>query len=199
MDTFAPLMIPIILIVAGLIFLFAAIFGGLGSFASLPRTRQPLAGAAGIVLLLAGIGLYLLPVEMPQIRTLHASAETSGEIFAVDARREWQSTGMMIERGATLSFTVIDGQWTNWKGFAPYTMGEGTSYICGGAHCVEYLPNAPTGALIGRVGDHVFHIGQGRTIFAETGGTLALAINDAPSGLYDNDGVLTVRVSLELN
>ncbi len=62
--------------------------------------------------------------------------------------------------------------------------------------CVEPLPDFPQGGLIGRVGDRVFPIGEATTITAPIAGPIQLRINDANEGLYDNDGTLTVHVTV---
>ena len=117
----------------------------------------------------------------------------------IDARQGWQSTDFFVEKDTKLMLQVIDGQWTHWKGYAPYNFGEGdTSYICGSSICVEPLPDFPKGALIGRIGDHIFGVGEQSSIEAQQSGILSLRINDADNeALYDNDGSLTVKISVE--
>jgi hypothetical protein len=202
MAAFTQTPIPLILTIGGLVFLFAAVFGGLGSFASLPKERQSLAGVVGILLLLGGVAPYLLPLEVVSMNAeVVEPTRTMGETFAVDAKQAWQTTGIRVEKGARLHIEVVGGEWTNWKGTTLYQSGKGTGYVCAGVRpavqCVEYLPEAPTGALIGRVGVQIFLIGEGTTIVAEQQGTLSLAINDTPDGFYDNDGVLTVSIVVD--
>lgn len=60
--------------------------------------------------------------------------------------------------------------------------------------CVEIIPSAPSDGLIGRIGNHLFFVGQAAVIVSEDSGELALRINDDPQGLYDNDGILTISI-----
>jgi hypothetical protein len=185
--------IPVVLVAGGLFFLFAAIIGHYAFATPVPRQRQIIAGIVGGILLVIGIGLYFVPSISTQIRT-------AGGV-QVSARKDWQSSGYQITTGAEVQIEVIDGQWTSRKGTILYTSGEGTGYICGEVmppeKCVEPLPTVPSDALIGRIGDQLFLIGQGTTISAEQSGPLELRINDGSGGLYDNDGVLTVSVSTD--
>ena len=50
-------------------------------------------------------------------------------------------------------------------------------------------------ALIGRVGDHLFLIGDRNTIEMQEGGELQFRINDCDEWLFDNSGSLTVPIS----
>jgi hypothetical protein len=120
-------------------------------------------------------------------------------VVKVDARLGWQSAGVQIKSGMWVSFNVIDGTWTNWKGVVEYTTGAGTpGYLCGEAmnpeDCVEPLPFEPADALIGRVGNEVFMIGHYPPQQILITGELELRINDGDPGLGDNDGMLAVRV-----
>lgn len=63
--------IPNLLVLAGIVFVFLAIVGGLTDKVTVPKERQRLIGAIGAVLLVAGIGLHLLDSQQP------ASEETA--------------------------------------------------------------------------------------------------------------------------
>jgi hypothetical protein len=60
--------------------------------------------------------------------------------------------------------------------------------------CVEPLPTFPTDALIGRVGNQQFYVGQRTIITIEQTGTLSLRMNDGDYDLWDNDGTLQVGI-----
>jgi hypothetical protein len=99
-----------------------------------------------------------------------------------------------------VQITVVSGQWTHAKD-PPYNNGTGDEgYICANnmpsTQCVEPLPSAPQGSLIGRIGSTIFAVGTGRTVTADESGPLSLRMNDGDAGLYDNDGFLVVRVSI---
>ena len=119
----------------------------------------------------------------------------------IDSTRGWQSTNIYMQQGITAVLEVIGGSWTNWKGQAPYNSGEGGGYICAkqisSSQCIEPLPNFPSDSLIGQIGDFMFSVGNGNTITAEQSGELYLRINDGDDGLYDNDGKLRIRISIQ--
>jgi hypothetical protein len=71
---------------------------------------------------------------------------------------------------------------------------NGSGYVCGQTGCCEPLPLSPRDALIGRVGQDVFYIGNGGMLSMPATGTLQLRINDCDSGLYDNRGILNILV-----
>jgi hypothetical protein len=95
---------------------------------------------------------------------------------------------------------VIEGAWTHFRDQAPYNSGMGGDYICAEATlssaCIEPLPEFPQGGLVGRIGSQTFGVGESVSLIAPAAGPLHLRINDADEGLYDNDGVLTVRVTV---
>ncbi len=57
--------IPNLLVVAGIVFIFLAIAGGLSDKVTVPKERQRLIGGIGAVLLVAGIGLHVLDSQRP--------------------------------------------------------------------------------------------------------------------------------------
>lgn len=139
---------------------------------------------------------------------------TSGFTMTVDAKKGWQTHTINWPEGSWHTYEVISGQWTHWKGGRALNPGSGENYICANVHpaseCGEPMPTFNLGALLARVSGSPglwgppSGIGQKRTLqLTGPGGSvdpsrhatqLGLRINDADSGLYDNDGVLTVRV-----
>jgi hypothetical protein len=57
--------IPNLLVIAGIVFLLLSLVGELGAIVRLPQDRQKPVGIVGIVLLVLGIGLYLIPSPAP--------------------------------------------------------------------------------------------------------------------------------------
>ncbi len=110
----------------------------------------------------------------------------------VSAAQGWQATGTFLEAGQKLKIEEVTGKITDLK--VTLTNGDGYNYVCGHANCCEPLPTARRDALLGRVGDTVFLIGNGGVFTVVASGELALRINDCDEGLYDNDGQLTVRL-----
>lgn len=148
---------------------------------------------------------------MPQLEIILQSMELEGIIgdedspdtyeISISANRAWQNSNIYVEAGDTIDFTHIDGQWTDWKGTTPYTNGIGmTGHICANMadpeSCVEPIPQAPRGSLIGKIGTWSFLIGNRRILTAEQTGYLYLRINDGDDGLFDNDGELVVQIIL---
>ena len=122
------------------------------------------------------------------------------QVIQVNANNNWQDTNLEVQQGDEVQIAVISGSWTSQKGETPYTSGEGTAYICEqtevASDCTEPLPSAPSGALIGRLGDRLFLIGRGVTFVAQQDGQLFLRMNDDIYGMNDNDGSLTVNITV---
>jgi hypothetical protein len=142
-----------------------------------------------------------LPSATPTITPIPSltptfSPYTEAVIFA---NQGWQSAGIFIEQGATVTIKVISGQWTGTLGKSPFNTGEGGKYICGKvmSHCIEPLPDFPSDGLIGQIGSPIFGIGNGTDIVAQQAGTLFMRMNDGDPGLFDNDGSLTVKITIE--
>ena len=71
--------VPNLLVIAGFIFLLLAFVGRIGAIVTLPEKRQKVAGTIGFLLLLGGIGLFMLP---PQSEPSIASANDPTAAFA---------------------------------------------------------------------------------------------------------------------
>jgi len=132
----------------------------------------------------------------PTIPPALASGSSKSTHVEVKANRTWQSTGIQVASGTKLALEVVDGKWASAKGTGVYNGGEGTGYVCGHVDCVEPLPDLPSDSLIGMIGDAKFGVGNGTTIITEQAGELYLRINDGDNGLYDNDGTLTVSITI---
>jgi hypothetical protein len=125
------------------------------------------------------------------------------EVFevTVSATQSWQDTHVYIRAGMGVFVEVIAGQWTHWMGTKPYNPGDGDIYyVCADAmaasQCLEPVPGFAQGGLVGKINDQVFGIGSVGEIYLQENGNLYLRINDGDDGLFDNDGELTVRITL---
>lgn len=155
------IVLPILLVSAGVGFLFLAVIGQVGTQVSLSFRRQVAGGLIGGLLVAGGVALYLLSNDAGYILALirrsnsatsHQQASDSPQhenrpipteepcdskcdtlTFRVDARKEWQQTALRVRKGEHLHIEVIDGTWTQTEGVADYTPGDGGSYICSGA------------------------------------------------------------------
>jgi hypothetical protein len=111
----------------------------------------------------------------------------------ISAERGWQNTGVRLGSGETLHIQFIAGE--IYDGDTVIRGPAGSGYICGDAGSCEPIPGAQRVALIGRVEDHIFLIGDKNTIEVQENGELQLRINDCDAGLFDNSGSLTVKIS----
>ena len=149
---------------------------------------------------------FFLPMIEP-VNIFHASSHkkpSSNLVNAqVDSRLPWQSSGVFVQANEIISLQVVDGQWTDWIGGVPYNNGIGWDYICTDYfpydECVEPMPDERKGSLIGKIGNDLFAIGSGTSYTAQLGGELYLRINDDDNGLWDNDGILTVKIYSSVN
>lgn len=157
-----------------------------------PKIWHSIIWAAAGISIVGGI-LFVLVYNMDRAKSL-----TGIETRAVEAKLGWQNTDLQVEGGSVLHVKVIGGMWTQFRSDEHYFQGEGIGYICGLAlpsdKCVEPLPSAGQGALIGRVSDQIFLIGNDVSVTIDAGGLLYLRMNDGDVGLYDNDGWLSVQI-----
>jgi hypothetical protein len=140
-----------------------------------------------LLTLLASIGLIILIIQ-ETVMPMNHDALTNPRIFAY---RDWQSVGIQVQTGDVLQIRA-KGNWM----YTPdeYHGPEGHAHYL--APSFYPLPNAPGGALIGRIGENgePFYVGQRVTWGAGQDGLLYLRIDD--DILSDNDGWVAVEVSV---
>ena len=109
----------------------------------------------------------------------------------VAANEKWVNTGIQVQEGEALEFTRVSGRWHTEPG-TPWTTGrECTSGSC--FDCV--LTTAPEASLIAKIDDGgAFCVGP--PYVSERTGNLFLSFNDADWGFEDNEGRLTVQVTV---
>ena len=109
----------------------------------------------------------------------------------VDAVQQWNSTGINVRAGDSLSFRAT-GRVSFGQGAAQTAGPDGNDSLRGGTYPV---PAMPVGGLIGRVGNSApFPIGSNtQPIRMPANGTLMLGVNDAEVG--DNSGFFSVVVN----
>ena len=116
-----------------------------------------------------------------------AQCTPSDGVIRVPANVEWCDTSIVVRRGQRIAISA-EGRW-NYRGqpaFGPAGSGERLD--------TTLAPRAPLAALIGRVGDEVFLIGQGGQSQAASEGRLYLSINDVSGTFGDNAGFMNVYV-----
>jgi hypothetical protein len=105
--------------------------------------------------------------------------------LVVPAQQQWTPTGLVVRRGEALTI----------KASGQINFGPGTASPAGSSetHPNNPVNNAPTGALIGRIGDGApFLIGTQTQIQAPASGQLFVGINDSFVG--DNQGQYQVEI-----
>jgi hypothetical protein len=119
----------------------------------------------------------------------------TGAGISVSPKQPWTSTGITVKKGEVVSFNTsgevqLSGDASDIAGSA----GSKTGRRATGAP----LPNAPAGALIGRIGNNPpFAIGNMTTITMPAAGQLFLGVND--DGFDDNVGEFRVDIQRGAN
>lgn len=123
----------------------------------------------------------------------------SASIAHIDSRQGWQSSGLTVREGDRITADVTSGGWTTQRGTA-LTGPGGTGVACAtqrpATQCTEPMPNVASGSLIARIGDTLVAPAAPGVFIAPTSGPMQLRINDADAGLADNEGVLSLRLSV---
>jgi len=116
----------------------------------------------------------------------------AGYTFDLPADQGWMDTGFLVKKNQAVQIAYLSGAVNDARVAMPDASGYG--YVCGRQDCCEPLPSAPRGALIGRVGQEVFYIGNGKTLSMPAAGSLQVRVNDCDAGLYDNRGSLQIII-----
>ncbi len=123
----------------------------------------------------------------------------AGATVTVAADRGWQSTGLKVEAGKTYSLSAT-GRYQVAQKPKPWPCEPGGVTI-------HYHQNWPLGMLIASVGDvenptqpvtplsRFSTVGTATELGPDSSGTLYLCINEASSGLADNQGSLSVKIT----
>jgi hypothetical protein len=159
-----------------------------------------------------GVLLYFLPQQ-----TVVAERVP----LAIDARKDWQTTGISIEKGDIVTIQVTGGTWTSWR-YAldkkywstlpqeeiewiseiwvyrgPENQGNGVNLNCADVVTDDSLCPAAhynESSLIARIESTIYGIGDSCSFVSEGTGELQLMMND--TALEDNAGVLAVQVTV---
>jgi hypothetical protein len=126
------------------------------------------------------------PPPLPQAVQI-ASCLRAGNPVRVDARAGWCDSGHVLQAGHRYLVRRGEGLWSNAgePSFGPEGRGPWEGTIIAGA---------PLGALIGRVGDASFVIGEGPGFTSPATGPLYLSMNDVPGTFDDNQGSVEVYI-----
>jgi hypothetical protein len=121
--------------------------------------------------------------------------------FVVPSRQVWPSTGYTVQSGNKIVVVWLSGEWSANPAWGKLFNGNGNPQYPQ-AKTGYALPGAPEGALVGKVGNQAFLIGNTAIVPQHLSGTLLLAINDDVNGIYgpgykDNIGELKVMIFKE--
>jgi len=138
-----------------------------------------------------------LPIALATaLATGGCAVKTAGPVeFTCKAQYAWQNTGVLVHQGDHLRVEYETGQWTAdiRNGLAPPAGNPATPAREG-----DVLPTASRSALIGRVDDQVFLIGNAFDGVVPKDGRLFCVINTTitksdQSALLPADGSVTMR------
>jgi len=142
---------------------------------------------------------------VPVTQIVLVTQEPSTYQARIFANQGWQNTGINISLGDIVTVEYISGTWTGGIGPGRWYDGRGdlierykcAEKVANPSTCKEPMPYVYNGALIGKVGDILVEIGNYSQFISATGGNLQLRMNDHDEGLFDNDGSIIVRVSVQ--
>lgn len=161
----------------------AALIGGVVAAIALLVASGPLTGEASFVYDYDRDWTAIVRTDRP----LHY-------YLTVPADEPWFTTGLRLESGDSV---LIEATGTAGHSAAPSDR-VGPAGKIGFYDEVALMPSAPTGALIGRIGEQgdPFFIGDGVYFVVETEGVLFLSMNDRLSGngFLDNEGRWAVAI-----
>ncbi|MEM8641512.1 MAG: hypothetical protein AAGG51_22255 [Cyanobacteria bacterium P01_G01_bin.54] len=178
----------------------------------------------GIVVFILGLSLGTRIEASPDREAIEASPNREVvDYIAVDSTKQWQETGVSVNQSDTLTARVIAGKWTMgrkklseddkklissnprdtlWKYGFSETSGEQVDQYQGTCNDCPINTIKP-GSLIGKItnlDDHhlmdTFDLGNGKEYKAKFNGKLDLRMNDADKGLWDNSGILLVKIDV---
>jgi hypothetical protein len=179
-----------------------------------------LAAATGLIIIGVGLGLFLN--EQTGSRGSLSSSELEQPVtYAVDSKDKWQDTGVLVENGQYVTIVVTKGNWTWWREEFPsevreqipeelrddiridtwmnmWSENDGRGYRdreCEHENCP--VIDGAAGALVARIGNSMYVIGNSCNFLAVSSGSLFLTINDNQDRLEDNYGVLGVEIRVQ--
>src|SRR5919109_2909429 len=122
--------------------------------------------AAVLTFLLAAplrVRFFPVPDSLPTDKYA-ASYLTEPVLRDISASLGWQSTGVLLRPGEKIKFRYVSGEIRDAESIIRGPAGAG--FVCGDSTCCEPMPEVPRDALIGRVGDQLFLIGDQSVIEA---------------------------------
>lgn len=115
----------------------------------------------------------------------------------IDARRGWNTTGIVLEAGHRYRF-VATGTWSDWGRPCGPDGYPSDKPILRLTEWLRWSRTSPWFMLVGRVGRGrvcQFAIGADATLTATRSGPLSCAANDVPVMVWNNEGMVTLAVT----
>jgi tetratricopeptide (TPR) repeat protein len=109
---------------------------------------------------------------------------------SVPAQVMWFDTGIVLDKGAKI-YIHASGQWSDGGQPTRYWGANGT----GDPWTGTIVPDANLDALVGKVGDVTFTVGESYSGSSPSSGRLYLSINDVPNSFSTNTGAMSVEIS----
>ncbi|MCU1267209.1 MAG: hypothetical protein JWM21_3527 [Acidobacteria bacterium] len=114
---------------------------------------------------------------------------TGTKTVSISSQAMWVDTGIILAKAGSLEI-VASGQWTDGGQPVRYWGPNGTGNTWPGT----ILANANLDALVGKVGEATFTVGEGYSGSSPASGRLYLSINDVPGSFLNNSGTMNVRI-----
>jgi serine/threonine protein kinase len=196
-------------IVITTVFLVAVIAAGASLFRMEQKGSRPLAflqtkTSTSLPISLPAQTLTRIPTNTrePTIASTTTLNYAVEKTITVSAQSLWQNTGIVLIPGDVVNIQHISGQW-GWTGEVRHgAIGDSQSClkVCGPIASSCPIQAANEGALVGRVGNDIFVIGQQVTYTNNTGQPdeqmLELRMNDCDLGVQDNFGSIEVKIGI---
>jgi tetratricopeptide (TPR) repeat protein len=115
---------------------------------------------------------------------------TETKAVSVPSQVMWFDTGITLAQGAKLDIRA-SGQWSDGGQPIRYWGPNGTGSPWAGT----IVPSANLDALVGKIGDVTFVVGESFSDNSPASGKLYLSINDIPNSFTNNQGAMNVEVS----
>jgi hypothetical protein len=182
------------------------------------RLKYILVGVLVVLSVYAMIGSLFAFSNVPDSNSQGVSLRVP---IAISANQGWQSSRISVSKGDTISVIVLFGKWTTQRFEMPEDIKQtlpdyykdleifgNNQYEQGGEgvdkSCVDYhvqncpVPNAPWGALVARIEESTpVAIGKSNDFVAPQNGEIFFNINDDTNELYDNFGVLAIKIGVK--
>jgi len=137
--------------------------------------------------------------ESTLLPALEKSPQNIAEVI-VDAKEKWVDTGLNVSEGDRITIAQSSGSWTADLGDFEFVDANGyftdepVEYFC--PDCDAPIKDGVLGILVAKIGGSFQAVGNNKSFYAKESGGLMLMMNDAYQALDDNDGSVTVNITV---